>query len=130
MHFPRFVQQAYAQTSTSSADIFGKIPEPQGVAEYNAEAGGIGIILFANRIILLITVIAGIWTLFNIIMAGVTLISAGGKPDAYSKAIQRVLMSVVGIVVIVASYTIAGLIGMIFFGDATFILNPQLQGPS
>ncbi len=126
MQFPQLIKKVQAQGS----DIFGTIPEPQGVAEYNAEAGGIGIILFANRIILLITVIAGVWTLFNIIMAGVTLISAGGKPDAYGKATQRIMMSVGGIIVIVASYTIAGLIGMIFFGDATFILNPQLQGPS
>ena len=114
-------------------DIFGTIQAPEGVVQYNVEAaktgGSIGVIIFASRALQLVTIGAGIWVLFNIIMAGLQLVSAGGKADAYSKAIDKITMSVVGIGIIVASYTVAALIGLLLYGDATYILNPKISGP-
>ncbi|MEN8253606.1 MAG: hypothetical protein ABFQ62_04495 [Patescibacteria group bacterium] len=114
-------------------DVFGTLEAPQGVADYNQQAGGadaIGIILFASNAIKLFTVVAGIYVLYNFVRAGLSLVSGGGKSDKYSEATNKMTMSVIGIILIAASYTIAGLIGLIVFGDATYILNPKICGPA
>jgi len=113
------------------SDIFGKIEAPVGVAQYNTASGGdIGIILFASRMLQLVTVGAGVYVLINIVLAGISLISGSGKSDSYSKAINQIIQSVIGIGVIVASYTIAALIGLLLFGDPLYILNPKICGPN
>ena len=35
-------------------------------------------------------------------------------------------MTAIGLAIIVGAYTLAAIIGLIFFGDATFILSPEL----
>lgn len=110
--------------------IWGTIQPPPGVDQYQAQvgAGEIGIILFASNIIRLITVIAGVWSLFNLVFAGFKYITASNDVKAVETAWQSIYMSLIGLLIIVSSFTIAGLIGFIFFGDATYILSPKLEG--
>lgn len=110
-------------------DVFGTLNPPTGVAEYNATAGGIGIILFASNMIRLATVVAGIWVLFNIISAGFIYISSSGNAQAHQQVRDKITMSVLGLIVIVSAFLIAGLLGLIFFGNAAYFLNPVLFGP-
>lgn len=122
------VKTAYAQDK----DIFGSVAAPQGVEQYNTAAGGgdaIGIIIFASRALQVFTVVAGIFALYNFVMAGFSLVSGGGKSEKYSEATNKITMSVIGLIIIVASYTIAGLVGLLIFGDAGYILNPKICGP-
>jgi hypothetical protein len=117
-------------TPTTPDEIFGEIQAPPGVAEFNAQAdGGIGIIVFFSNLIKLIAVVAGLWTMLNFILAGFTYVTAGDNSSAIEKIGTKLTMSVVGLGIIVASYTIAALIGLILFGDATFIINPQIPTP-
>lgn len=119
-----FVKNIYAQGA-----IFGTIEAPAGVAEYNDEAGNdIGVIIFASNILKASTVIAGIWVMINFIIAGWIYITSNGSADAHSKVSGLLTMSIIGLVLIVGSYTIAALIGLIIFGDAGYILNPTFQG--
>lgn len=111
-------------------DIFGPIVAPPGVELFNQNAGpsGIGLILFVSNLIQIATVIAGVLVFFNFIIAGYQFITAGdGK--AMEKVRGRITWSVIGLILIVASYTIAAVIGLLFFGDASFILNPEITGP-
>ena len=52
-----------------------------------------------------------------------------GNADAHTKAADTVVFSIIGLAIIVASYAAAALAGLIFFGDATFILSPTICGP-
>ncbi|MDH5533399.1 MAG: hypothetical protein OEX81_03165 [Candidatus Pacebacteria bacterium] len=112
---------------------FGTIDAPAGVVDYNIAAGGgdaIGILVFITRFIQLIFVIAGIWVMYNVISAGFIYLGAEGDSKAHSKVKDQITMSVIGLIIIVASYGIASIIGLIFFGRADFILNPIIQGPT
>lgn len=110
--------------------VFGTIEAPDGVAKFNAEAGAdannVGLLLFVSNVIRLISIVGGIVVLFNFVFAGFTYITANGDSAAMSKIGEKLSLSVTGLILIVASYTIAGIIGLIVFGDATYIINPQI----
>jgi len=116
-----------AVCSSPSDALFGAIEAPPGVAEFNQQSeSGIGIIVFFSNLIKLIAIIAGIWTMLNFILAGFTYVTSADNPSAIEKIGSKLTLSVVGLGIIVASYTIAAVIGLIIFGDATFIINPQI----
>ncbi len=110
--------------------VFGQIEAPAGVAELNTQAGAassnIGLLIFVSNVIKLASIVAGIWVLFNFIMAGFTYITANGDSGAYAKIGEKLALSATGLLLIVASYTIAGILGLLIFGDATYIINPQI----
>ncbi len=109
--------------------LIGGVEPPKGVAEYNQASGGsIGILLFASRIILILNIGAGLFVMYNFLIAGLTYVTSAGDTGAHQKVRDKLIFSFVGIAVIISAYTAAGLIGLVFFGDAAFILNPQLQG--
>ena len=111
------------------SSVVGKVFPPMAILNINTQAGGvdtIGLLYFANRVILLITIIAGIIVMFNFIKAGWMYITAGDNTKVAGEVKDVLTFSVIGLVIIVVSYTIAGLIGLLFFGDAGFILNPEL----
>ncbi len=117
-------------TLLAQASPWGKISPPPGVAKYQGlvAPGEIGIIIFASNMIKLITVIAGIWALFNLVLAGFKYITSSNDVKAVETAWQSIYMSLIGLLIIVSAFTIAAIIGLIFFGDATYILNPKLTG--
>lgn len=110
--------------------FWGQVQPPPGVAAYNTAAGpnGIGLVIFVSNIIKLVTIIAGIWSLLNLIFAGFQYITNAGNVKAVETAWQSIYMSLLGLIIIVASFTIAAIAGWILFGDVTFILNPKLTG--
>lgn len=113
----------------TSDDVFGTISPPAGVAQYDAAGGEQGgLILFLSNIIRIGTVVAGVWVMVNFILAGWTFITSGGEAKAYTEASQKITFSIIGIVVIVAAYTLAAIVGLVVFGDATYILNPRFTG--
>jgi hypothetical protein len=114
------------------AGVIGTIDEPPGVDLFNAKTGvadGIGIVIFVSNAIRLFTVIAGVWVMINFLIAGYDYITSKGDASAHTKVRDRITMSVIGLVLIVGSYTIVGVISFLFFGDPGFILNPEITGP-
>ena len=109
--------------------IFGSVSPPPGVASFNAASpSGIGLILFVSNLIKIITIIAGLFGLFNIISAGYTFLGSNGNPKAAEEATTRLFMSLIGLLVIVGAFGITSIVSLLMFGDATFILNPQIPG--
>lgn len=103
----------------------GTIPQPLIYNRFgSAQSGGIGV--FLNLIINLLIVGAGIYALFNFILAGYTFISAGGDPKKIESAWAKIWQSIIGLVVIAASFLIAAIVGLLIFGSPSAILNPQL----
>lgn len=123
-----------AQANNAANSVFGQIKPPAvieegyGVLGADAAAGG-GLTGFLSNAIILLTVIGGIWALFNLVMAGFALITADGDAKEMSKAGEKMTMTVVGLILMVGAPLIAALIGLFVFGDATMLLQPTILGP-
>lgn len=111
----------------SAKDIFGTIEAPQGIAAYGNLEGG-GLLLFISNIIRISTVIAGVWVMINFILAGWKYVTSAGDSKAPAEAASMMTHSLIGLALIVGAYTIAGVIGLVFFGDATYIISPTFTG--
>lgn len=95
---------------------------------YSTEPG-MGLIGFISNLIKFITIGAGLFAFINLIIAGFGYIGAGSDTKKTAEAWARIYMSLIGLVIIVSSYAIAGIIGLLLFKDATAILSPKIYGP-
>lgn len=118
----------------NSSDI-GGVDLPEGIKQFNDSSGGddlggesIGIIVFISNLLKVFAIICGIWAMFNFVVGGYTFITSMSDAGAYEKVRNSITMTIIGLAIIAAAYTIAGLIGLLMFGNAGFILNPQLDG--
>lgn len=115
------------QGGSCGSSQVGGIKPPPSISKINGSIGGQnGLIVFLSRLINLFVIICGIWTMFNFLYAGYQLISSQSDTKAQSEIKDSLTMTAIGLAIIAGAYIIAGLIGLIFFGDAGFILNPQL----
>jgi hypothetical protein len=128
-----FLILVIAKTSQSQvlADpraVIGEVDMPAvvGTAGYDQKTG---LMQFISNLIKFATVAGGLFVLYNLIMAGFIFISKSGDANAYAQLSEKVTMSIIGLMVIVLSYTIIGLVGLIVFKDATYILSPTIHGP-
>ncbi len=113
--------------------IMGTVEPPPGVNLFpspEATGSGQGLIVFISNLIKLVTVIAGLFGLFNIISAGYSYLSSGGNAKATEEAMNKLTYSLIGLMIIVGSFTITALISLLLFGDATYILNPDIPTPT
>jgi len=110
--------------------IVGEITVPEGVKRYNLlairDGGNIGILVFVTRALQFFAVLCGLLVFFNILYGGYEYIVGAGKTDVHVKVRERLTWSVVGLILLIAAYMIAALIGLLIFGDPTFLLNPDL----
>ena len=107
--------------------IFGTISPPPGADKYGSVF--FGLVPFLNNILRLIFVVAGLYGLFNLIIAGFGFMTAGGDAKMIEKSWNRIWQSLVGLIIVVCSFVLAAIFGYILFGDASSILNPKIYGP-
>lgn len=105
----------------------GGITPPNSIYVFNEYGAEIGLVAFLSKLLNFFALICGIWTLFNFLVSGWLLVTAQSDTKAQSQVKEKLTMTVMGLVIIASSYIAAALIGLIFFGDVTFILSPQLQ---
>lgn len=106
--------------------IFGKITPPPGTPTDVADKPVDALVRILNVGLNLIMIIAGLFALFNFLMAGYIYVTAGGEPKKIQEANQKMWMTVIGLLLVVASPVIAGIIGIIAFGDWRAILQPKI----
>ena len=103
--------------------IFGTINNP--LPNYPS-TNGQGIFTFISNLFKLVGTLAGIYMVFQIIMAGYGFISANGDTKKTEVAWAKIWQSIVGLVIIASAFIIAGLVER-FTGIK--ILNPVIYGP-
>lgn len=109
--------------------IIGGVEPPSAVAAINDESGNeIGLIFFISRAITFANIVAGILVMINFVYAGFLYITGAGNASNMAKINEKMTWSFVGILLIVASYTLAAIFGIVFYGDPTFIITPTLTG--
>ena len=105
---------------------FGTITNPLPIT---STAPGGGLIIILNNALRLMFIGAGIFAFLKVIMAGLGFMNAGGDPKKIEAAWATIWQSLIGLTVIIASFAIAALAGVIFFGRFDAILNPTIYGP-
>ncbi len=109
--------------------IFGQLDnpmlDPTTRAGYTDLSSG-GLVKFVNNLIMLLTVIAGIWVVVNFIAAGYIYLNAQGVPQKITDAGNKILQSVMGLAIVAAAYVIAAILGAILYKNPTIFLQPAL----
>ena len=118
------ISKVFAETPE---EIVGEINVPKGVDLFNNDiGGGIGIVLFISNMIRFVIILGGIWALINIFLAAFLYLAGEGKADTHSKVSSKFTMSIIGLLLMIVSYTVAALVGQIFYGDSNYILSPTI----
>lgn len=112
--------------SNVQAQIFGTIAPP--ITGYDSSINGIT--QLATNLLRVGFLLAGLWAFLNFILAGYSFLSASGDPKKITAAWEKIWLSIVGLVVIVASFVLAAIVGFILFGDPLFILRPRVFSPN
>jgi hypothetical protein len=102
--------------------IFGTIENPTNYTSNN----GSGLFTLLSNILKLAGVIAGLFFIVQIIMAGYGYISANGDPKKTEAAWAQIYQSAIGLAIVASAFVLASVIGKVFGID---ILNPVIYGP-
>ena len=108
---------------------FGPVSAPKALEDTfgTVEGGGIGNLL--NLVLKTMVIGAGIYALFNFVLAGYSFLSAGDDPKKVEQAWQKIWQTAVGLAFAAGAFVLAGIFGYLIFGDVNFILNPQIVTP-
>jgi len=114
-------------------EVVGGISPPPGVqkqidkavSERAISAGDNALFFFISNLLKIGTLIMGIWVVFNILLAAYEFITNRDNAAAQTKVKDKLTMSAVGLLLIMVAYTLAGVISLVLFGDAGYILNPE-----
>ncbi len=116
--FSLIVSPVYAQ----AADVIGEIKPPASVISQPSDVGRLISVLIQG-----VVVIAGLFSLLQFILGGLGYITAGGDSKKIQESLHKITYSIIGLVIIAASFIIMAIISQLLFGSATYLLSPQLQ---
>jgi len=123
-----FIKTAYADTGFNTTvggaknDIIGTIALPSGIPSDISKTGD-----FITVIIRFIIIIGGLFTLWQFLSGGLTFITSGGDKTKVQEAGNKITMSLIGLVIMAASFIIIAIISKLLFGDFTAILIPKFK---
>jgi hypothetical protein len=104
--------------------IFGNIDNPTA---YGSETdGGQGLFSLISNILKFAGVVAGLFFILQIILAGYGYISANGDPKKTEAAWAKIWQSALGLAIVGSAFVLASVVGNVFGID---ILNPVILGP-
>jgi len=89
----------------------GPIGEGEGFGPWNAGDPGVNLASIISKILGILTIFAGIWFLFQTIIAGYNYLSAGGDKARIEAAGRKLTNSILGLAIVVAAYGIIALLG-------------------
>lgn len=107
---------------------FGTVELPQGLNKFGPEPGAAfgKLIQFALRGLI---VVAGLYALFNLVLAGYTFMSAGDDAKKVASAWAQIWQTILGLAVAAGSFVLAALFGQLLFDNPLFLLQPTIPLP-
>ena len=110
------------------ASSIGTINLPTALDKFQpVQSGGISQLL--NIAVQGLIAMAGIYALFNFILAGYGFLSAGDDPKKMQGASAKIWQSVLGLTVAAGSIVLAAIFGYLIYKDPNAILNPTIPTP-
>ncbi|MDA1080001.1 MAG: hypothetical protein O2840_04925 [bacterium] len=121
--------------SGSGQSVIGGVSPPSSIKQLNmlarirssGSSTGIGLIIFLSRGLRLLTIVVGLFVIANVVMAAYDYIMNADSSDVLTKVKEKFTYTALGLAIIVGAYTLAAIVGLLFFGDASFILSPELS---
>ena len=105
----------------SLGNISGSGLGPFGAKTYSSASQGItDIISIVSKVIGILTVVASVWFMFQILFAGYLWITAGGDAKKLAQARDQIIHAFVGLVIVVGAWSLTAVTGQ-FFGYNTLI---------
>lgn len=111
------IPPTYAQT-----DPIGQLEAPASIVTQPEN-----IYKIFNSAVNLLIVVAGIWFLVQIILAGFNYITGAGDSNKTGEAMKKITDSVIGLVIVAAAFIITYIAGALFFGTSFNILQPTIK---
>ncbi|KKT40515.1 hypothetical protein A3K29_00980 [Candidatus Collierbacteria bacterium RIFOXYB2_FULL_46_14] len=108
--------------SAYATDVIGTIDLPAGIPKETSQTTDI-----ISALIRFIVVVGGVFALWQLLSGGFQFISSGGDKGKLAEAQNKITMSLVGLVIIAASFIIIAIISKVLFDDFGAILAPKLQ---
>jgi uncharacterized membrane protein len=108
------------------AGIFGNILPPSSSKYFTSGTKGEGLFLLLSNLFKLITTIAGIFLIFQLLISGFQFISANGDSKKIEQAWAKIWQSLLGLVIVASAFALAALAER-FTGLK--IINPEIYGP-
>ena len=110
---------------SNASSFFGTVTNPTGYG--TADDGGQGLFSLLSNLFKLLGVIAGIFFIVQIILAGYGYLSANGDEKKVAAAWATIWQSAMGFVIVASAFIIASAIGKMTGINPT---NPTLYGPT
>ncbi len=109
---------------------FGPIELPGEIeAKYPGGVQGGAIGKFLDTIFKSLIVLAGIYAVFNLILAGYAFMSAGDDPKKMAGAWAKIWQTFLGLAVAAGAFVLAAIFGKLIFDDPMFLLKPTIPTP-
>lgn len=103
--------------------IFGNIENP---TKYTG-AEGQGLFALISNILKLAGLVAGLFFIVQIIMAGYAYLTAENDPKKLQDAFAKIWQSIIGLLIVASAFVLAALIGRILGINP---LTPEIYGPT
>ncbi len=93
-----------------AAEGLGTVAAPSWLAARWKQPGGQGLFSFISIIFTLASIIAGIYLIIQLILAGYMYMSANGDPKKVEVAGAKIWQSILGLVIVVGALTLASVV--------------------
>jgi hypothetical protein len=110
-------------------NIIGPVRLPEAISSKYGTNVGVSIGSFLNTVLRLLIVGAGIYALFNLVIAGYGFMSAGDDPKKIAGAWARIWQTLLGLAFAAGAFVLAAIFGQLIFGQWDFIINPVIPTP-
>jgi len=99
----------------------GEVAPPDWIKKWmvSGDEPGQALFRFVSKILIFMTVIAGIYFIIQLITAGYMYISSNGDPKKIDMASQKIMQSLIGIIIVASAVTLGTVIGRIAGIDIT-----------
>ena len=102
---------------------FGTVTAPTTALGTDA---GLAIGKLIQLVISLLIIGAGVYSLFNLILAGYSFMSAGDDSKKVAGAWAMIYQTILGLAITAGAFVLAAIFGQLIFGDPLFLLNPKI----
>lgn len=106
-----------------AANPFGQITAP--TTNFNSDPGlAVGELI--QLVLRLLIIGAGIYALFNLVLAGYAFMSAGDDSKKVAGAWAKIWQTLLGLAFAAGAFVLAAIFGQLIFGKWDFILSPVI----
>lgn len=110
--------------SLLAANPFGTVEAPDSAFSMKTPQAAIGSLI--QLAIWLLIIGAGIYALFNLVIAGYSFMSAGDDSKKVAGAWATIWQSMLGLAISAGSLVLAAIFGKLIFGSWDFMLKPTI----